>query len=157
MVNKMTLFSILCLFFTSFALKAQITQGELEIIKSELHKGKKELVKENMNLVSEEAAVFWPIYNEYQNAKTTIMDERIGLLQKYSSEHLVLKAEEAKEIANKQFQLSRKAIKLRQKYFNILSKKMSPIFGFRFMQIERQIDLLIELKVSENLPLMQYR
>lgn len=46
MVNKMTLFSILCLFFTSFALKAQITQGELEIIKSELHKGKKELVKE---------------------------------------------------------------------------------------------------------------
>lgn len=58
MVNKMTLFSILCLFFTSFALKAQITQGELEIIKSELHKGKKELVKENMNLISEEAAVF---------------------------------------------------------------------------------------------------
>lgn len=157
MVNKMTIISLLCLFFISISVNAQISPGELEIIKSELHTGKKELVKENMNLIAEEADVFWPIYNNYQNEKSAIMDERISLLLKYSSDHLVLTKEQAKEIANKQFLLTKKALKLKQKYFNILSKKMSPVYGFRFMQIERQIDLLIELKVSENLPLMQYR
>ncbi|QZT38292.1 hypothetical protein K5X82_05155 [Halosquirtibacter xylanolyticus] len=157
MVNKFGLIFFSFLLFTSINLRAQVSKGELEIIKSELKTEKKELVRRNMNLISDEADIFWPIYNDYQQEKSAIMDERIKVLQHYADQYLVISEEDAKKVALDQFKFRKKSIMLRQKYFKILSKKMSPVYGIRFIQIDRQIDLLIEMKIFESMPLMQYR
>ncbi|MDC1105773.1 hypothetical protein OAT16_03650 [Prolixibacteraceae bacterium] len=157
MLNKLILIFVSCLLFSLVDLKAQVSEGELEIIKSELNTEKKELVRRNMNLISEEAEIFWPIYNEYQHQKSEIMDERIKVLRAYAAEYLVISEEKAERMALDQFKLRKKSIILRQKYFKIISKKMSPVYGIRFVQIDRQIDLLIEMKIFESMPLMQYR
>ncbi|QZE12985.1 hypothetical protein K4L44_10330 [Halosquirtibacter laminarini] len=157
MLNKFRLLLISFLLLIVSSVTAQVTKGELEIIKSELKTEKKDLVRKNMNLVSDEADIFWPIYNKYQNEKSVIMDQRIKILKKYADEYLIIKEDDAKKIALEQFKLSKKATALRQKYFKIISKKMSPVYAIRFLQIDRQIDLLVEMKIYENMPLMQYR
>ena len=53
------------------------------------------------------------------------------------------------------FKLQDKYLKLKKKYFKRVAKEMNAVHAARFTQIENQIDLVLDLQVAANLPLME--
>ena len=79
-----------------------------------------------LNLSTEEAEKFWPLYNEYLNKKENLFNEMRSLKQKIKrSNHNITKAE-AEEINKKYISIQEKQLNLLKEY-NEKFKKILPL------------------------------
>lgn len=53
------------------------------------------------------------------------------------------------------FDLQERKLALRHKYYEMVSKALSPIKAAKFMQIESQLVGMLELQISSNLPFIR--
>lgn len=151
-MNK-NIFTILVLLFFSFTVFSQ-ERDLLELIRKDLQTEKATLITAAMGFSTDESAVFWPIYREYEKKLAVIMDKRLRLIQDYANNHEKMSAEKATEIVNEAFALEAERTKLLKKYFKKFSKEMTPIRAARFVQVENQILKLVDVQFAQNLPLV---
>jgi hypothetical protein len=101
-----------------------------------------------LNLTSEEAEKFWPVYNEYQKQKNSIQLEKIALIKDFNLNESTLSDREIAEIGDKLVgdivQESALAVTLHKK----LKEVLPPVKVIRFYQAENQYkaQLLNELQ-----------
>ncbi|MCP4273899.1 MAG: hypothetical protein GY781_18405, partial [Gammaproteobacteria bacterium] len=113
------------------------------------------VITESMQLTEKGASAFWPIHREYEIELSRIVDDRIDLIKDYAENHDNLTNEKAKELAGKVFALEKRRTKLKKKYFKKFEKALSAIVAARFIQVENQINLLIDLQIASELPLIK--
>ena len=53
------------------------------------------------------------------------------------------------------FALEKRRTKLKKKYFKKFEKALSAITAAKFIQVENQINLLIDLQIASDLPLIK--
>ena len=58
-------------------------EGNLEIDMDKFLTAKKALVKETLQLTEKEITVFWPLYEEYQEAKLIIFNRHVALIREH--------------------------------------------------------------------------
>jgi len=136
--------------FTSFAQERDL----LELIRKDLQTEKAVLITAAMQFSTEESAVFWPVYRDYEKGLASIMDKRLALIQDYAKNYEKMTPEKATELINKSFSLEAERTKLLQKYFKKFSKVMSPTRAARFVQVENQILKLVDVQIAQELPLV---
>lgn len=151
-MNK-NIFTILALLLFSFSGFSQ-ERDLLELIRKDLQTEKATLITAAMQFSTEESAVFWPIYRNYEKSLSAIMDKRLRLIQDYANNYEKMTPERATEIVNEAFALDAERSKLLKKYFKKFSKSMSPIRAARFVQVENQILKLVDVQFAQNLPLV---
>jgi hypothetical protein len=101
-----------------------------------------------LNLTSEEAEKFWPVYNEYQRQKNSIQLEKISLIKEFNLNENTLSNNQLAEIGDKLVadivQESALAVTLHKK----LKEVLPPAKVIRFYQAENQYkaQLLNELQ-----------
>jgi hypothetical protein len=101
-----------------------------------------------LNLTSEEAEKFWPVYNEYQKQKNSIQLEKIALIKDFNLNESTLSDKEMADIGDKLVadivQESALAVSLHKK----LKEVLPPVKVIRFYQAENQYkaQLLNELQ-----------
>jgi hypothetical protein len=101
-----------------------------------------------LNLTTEEAERFWPVYNEYQKEKNTIQQEKISLIRDFNQSESSLTNNQMAEIGDKLIayivQESALAVTLHKK----LKEVLPPAKVIRFYQAENQYkaQLLNELQ-----------
>jgi hypothetical protein len=127
----------------------------LELLRSDVRAEKVALLTEAMKLSDADGQIFWPIYREYQKEFAGIEDQRIALLKDYTRSFSVMDDDKAKDIADQWFRLQEDKMKLKKKYFKKVEKAMSTIMAARFVQIEHQLGLLIDLQITAQLPLIR--
>lgn len=44
---------------------------------------------------------------------------------------------------------------LREKYYGIMKKALNPIGAVRYFQVEQQLQLIVDLQIAANLPIME--
>ncbi len=52
------------------------------------------------------------------------------------------------------FSLLEKRLKLQEKYYKEFAKALNPVLAAKFMQIERQINAIVDLQISDEIPLI---
>ncbi len=110
------------------ALPALYAQADiLELLRSDLRAEKQAIVTAAMNLSEAEGSVFWPVYKEYELELYQVWDERLAVLNDYAQNSQSLTNEKAKELFTWNLNVDKKYLKLRKKYFNKISKAVSPI------------------------------
>jgi hypothetical protein len=62
--------------------------------------------------------------------------------------------EKAKELVETAFDIDSDLLKLKKKYFKEFSTALSPTTAARYMQVENQIQLLLNLKIASEVPLI---
>ena len=135
------------------ALPALYAQADiLELVRSDLRAEKQAIVTEAMDLSQEEGAAFWPLYKEYELELYKVWDERLAVLNDYAQNYEILTNEKAKEIFIWNLGVEKKYLKLRKKYFNKISKAVSPIVAARFGQIENYLNMLISAQIMAEVP-----
>jgi hypothetical protein len=61
----------------------------------------------------------------------------------------------ADELASAAFSLEAQRAELKKKYFNIMKKALSARTAARFFQVENQMQQIVDLQISSNLPARQ--
>lgn len=132
-------------------------QGEqyLELIRQDLKTAKIAYMTEGMELTPEQGDVFWPIYREYQNDLSKIGDRRVAAIKDYAEHFDKMTAEKASEIIKGSFKNQKDALSLLEKTAKKVSKELDPITAARFIQVERTLNLLIDLQLAGEIPLFE--
>jgi len=63
--------------------------------------------------------------------------------------------EKADELAQRVMTLDDQRMALRRKYYDLMKKSLPAILVVRFFQVENQIQLLVDLKIASNLPIIE--
>jgi len=131
------------------------TQTYIELLRSDLNAQKRQIVNETMQLDDKQARIFWPIYNDYEANLDKLGDERLAIVQEYATNFLTMTNEEADELAQRVMALDDQRMALRRKYYDLMEKSLPAILVVRFLQVENQIQLLVDLKIASNLPIIE--
>jgi hypothetical protein len=127
----------------------------MELLRADLRTQKVAIVTEVMQFSEDEDAKFWPIYREYDVELNRINDDRIRLIESYAKAYGTLTDATADDIASRALDLESRRTALKQKYYARLKGAISPKTAARFLQVENQIQLLLDLQIAASLPLAQ--
>lgn len=125
------------------------------LLREDIQKQKVAIVSQLMQLSPEQAAAFWPVYNEYAKGLSDLGDLRVRAIKEYAANFSALSDEKATELASMRFDYEEKLLALKKKYFGELSKAVGPKLAARFFQVENQLLDVVDLQVASSLPVIQ--
>lgn len=115
---------------------------------------RKQVFEEGMILSARQKELFWGVYQRFEKEKEQLDAKRLRLLGTYIEKFPTLTNDEALKIMQQSGRNQRAELELRQKYFKILSKKISPVVGARFAQLDDIVGMTIRLAILGNVPLI---
>jgi hypothetical protein len=116
-----------------------------------------------LNLTSQEAEKFWPVYNEFQDKRNAIQIERQNLIRNINQNELNMPEKELVEAGDKHIALQVQEAGLAQEYHKKFREILAPAKVIRLYQAENQYRMLLlnELKDKQqplrNNPNLQQR
>lgn len=141
----------LIIFASTFTLAQE---SYLELMRQDLNTKKVAIISEVMQFTNEEEEVFWPLYREFDFEYSKIGDEVLKLIKDYAENFENISDEKAMELMNSYFDSQEKELNLKRKYLKKLSKVIAPARATKFMQVINQIDMLIDIQIASQLPLI---
>jgi hypothetical protein len=129
--------------------------SDIQILRSDLRADKTKVMADQLQLSDTEGKAFWPIYNDYDHELSKLNDERVALLKEYVQSYDTMTDQQVQSLADRSFALQKKRIDLRQKYFKKITKAVSPKTAARFVQVEDRVDMLVNLQLASNVPIVQ--
>jgi hypothetical protein len=127
----------------------------ISMMRQDLKKDKVAILTELMDLGPEEAAKFWPVYNEYDKALTKLADERIAFIRLYADNFSALSNEMATTIAMGMMDVEARRVDLRRQYFQRIGQALTAKDAARWLQIEGQIEKVMDLQILASLPIVE--
>jgi hypothetical protein len=131
------------------------TQAYIQLLRTDLKASKRTLIKESMQLDEAQSAAFWPIYNQYDVEQTKLGDQKLALIQEYAHDFLDMTNAKASTLAHRSMELDDQRLALRHKYYDALAKALPAVLVARFFQLENQIQLVVDLQIASNLPIIE--
>jgi hypothetical protein len=125
------------------------------MMRKDLKKDKVSILTEMMALDPQEAAKFWPVYNDYDRALTKLGDERIVFIRLYADNYSSLSDETVTKIATGLMDVEGRRVELRKQYFPLMSQALTVKDAARWLQIESQMEKLIDLQILSSLPIVE--
>jgi len=126
----------------------------IQALKSDIRNSTRKIMEVNMQLTEKEAALFWPIYNRYDYDMGKLNFERSSIYDFYAVNYKTLSDEQAKDIVRRFYHVERWKLSLDEKYSREMAKVLPMRTVLRFLQIERQVDRLVSLKIMSEIPLV---
>jgi hypothetical protein len=124
---------------------------EIELIRSTYNLEKKAVVSDYLKLSNEDAAKFWPVYNEYEKERVAIGDRRIKLITDYVNEKHVGNIKNADTMVKESADIQRKEASLREKYYAKVKAMVNPEVAINFYQIEDAISASVKAELWKEL------
>ncbi len=126
-----------------------------ELLRSDVRAQKVAIITEVMGFTEAEDKAFWPIYREYDLEMAKLGDERVALIAEYASNYSKLTDAMAETLASKALDLEARRQAVKAKCYDRLKVALSPRTALRFLQVEHQLLLVIDLQISASLPIVQ--
>jgi hypothetical protein len=126
-----------------------------ELLRSDLRSQKVAILTEMMQFTEAEDAKFWPVYREYEADLAKINDERLALIREYATKYEAITDDVADRLARTALDLEGRRHALKVKYYDRFKSVLTPRTAARFLQIENQILLLLDLQIAASLPIVQ--
>ena len=114
-----------------------------------------ELVGQAMGLSAGQAASFWPIYEEYEQAFTMLGDTELELILDYAATFDSMTDDAASQLAGRLLDLLDDEQALRRDYHAQFEAAVGGAAAARFLQVERRIGTLLDLQLAADIPLLE--
>jgi len=135
--------------------KVVIPESYIALIRSDVQTQKTAILEQNLILSEDEARKFWPLRRNFENDLEKLGDERLDVIRDYAKNWHQLSQETAKSLGNRLLAYHKKRVELAQKYFQRISKELSPTIAAKFFQIELQLEDLLDLVIGSEIPLIR--
>jgi hypothetical protein len=126
-----------------------------ELLRSDIRAEKVAILTEVMDFTEAEDKVFWPIYREYETEMAALGDERVALISEYARSYTTMTDPVAQALGTRALDLEARRHAVKAKYYERFNKELSPRTSLRFLQVEHQLQLLIDLQISAALPIVK--
>jgi hypothetical protein len=126
----------------------------VELLRRDIRVQKVALITQLMEFTDAEDAAFWPIYREYEIEQSRIYDTRLRVIEMYAETFSKLTDAQADDLVGRWLDLESRRTAMRRKYYEALKAKLTPRVAARALQIEHQLDLLVDLQVAAELPVV---
>lgn len=146
--------SIVALLAVSFVY-SQTVDDYVELVRTQLKADKKVVVTEILQLKEGESDMFWPLYDEYNNAMYIIQTKRVKLIKDFANNYENMSAEKADELVLKMFSIKQELIKLDKKYYPKFKKVISVAKAATYFQLENKIETLINANLALEIPMLE--
>jgi hypothetical protein len=124
----------------------------IEVARSQMQADKATILTATMTFSDKDGAAFWPIYRQYEHERSVLDDGRVSVIKEYTQKYPNLSDSEAKDMAERMFEYDSGLAALKKKYFKRFNKVLPALTVTKFFQLERRIDLLIDMQVETSLP-----
>jgi len=129
-------------------------EKDLALLRRDLRSDKKQLIALNLPLTADEAAKFWPVYDEYVGEMAKVNDEFYAVIKEYAANQKTLTDAQASSMINKWAAIQVRQAQTRQKYIPIVEKVIPARKAALFFQIDRRLYALMDLQVASQIPLV---
>jgi hypothetical protein len=129
-------------------------QEYIALLRSDVRQQKAEMMGAVMQLSAADAAKFWPIYSEYDAQLTKVNDLRVANVKEYARTYAIMTDEKADELIQNAMGYEKQRSELLAKYYDRVKQALGAITAARFVQVEHQLLLIIDLQVASSLPIV---
>lgn len=112
------------------------------------------LIEKALNLSASEHDPFWKEYYAYEAELKKIYDERYSIIRDYAANYENMNDDIADNLALRSLKIREDRNDLWRKYYNRIKKATSSIIAGQFLQIENELNLLSDLKISTETPIL---
>jgi hypothetical protein len=126
-----------------------------ELLRADVRAEKVAILTEVMQFTEAEDKAFWPIYREYDVELSKVNDERVGLIDEYAKNYTQVTDALADKLALKALELEIRRTGVKQKYYERLKSALSAKTAARFLQVENQLLMVIDLQIAAALPIVK--
>jgi hypothetical protein len=153
-MKNLTIILLLGLFVS---LNAQTEYFETDIrgIRTDIREVAKEIVAENLELTTEQAKIFWPLYDEYMAELALLGDKEVKLTEEYMLNFYLMEEKTASNLLDEVLNLERDKQSIKSEYIRKMKKVLPAKVVGKFYQIERRLSLLIDAEKVSRIPLLK--
>jgi len=127
---------------------------EIAMLRSDLRSNRKQVVAANMKLTDVEAEKFWPTYEQYVNELVAINNAKYAIIKEYL-QNTNMTEEQADGLSKRWIEVDEQVVQLRLKYIPIFRRSLSAKGTAMFFQIDRRVQMMIDLQLASSIPLIQ--
>src|ERR1700757_1426837 len=129
-------------------------QTYIDLLREDVRQQKAEVMGSVMELSADDAAKFWPVYNDYDAELTKLNDQRAANIKEYARTYFQLTDEKADELIQKSLAYQKQRVELFAKTYDRVKQALGAITAARFAQVEHQLLLIIDLRIASSLPVV---
>lgn len=133
---------------------AAATDTDIKLLREDIRSERKRLVAANLPLTATEATKFWPIYDQYSAEFSKIGDANVALLKEYAQSYDTMTGDQANDFMKRSAAIDQQFSALLMKYVPIFEKVISPIKTAQWYQIDRRLNLLVNLQLATSFPMV---
>lgn len=122
--------------------------------KKEIQAQRADIMAKGMTLSADQAAKFWPLYEQFQAEQDAIIEAQITATQAYAAHFDNLSDADALAYVNALLERDRSMDELRVKWLTKFQTAVPPKVAARAMQLDRRLSQLAQAKVSSQIPLI---
>lgn len=124
----------------------------IDLMRKDVRSQKSAIMDTVMQLDLDQAAKFWPIYREYDAELKKLNDQRLANIKEYAQSYDNLTDAKADELIQNAISYQKQRMELLVKYYGRMKDSLGGVTAARFMQVEHQMLLLIDLQIDSALP-----
>lgn len=124
-------------------------------MREDIRAERKKIVAANMPLTEAEATKFWPVYDRYIGETIKINDARYSVIKEYAQNYSTMSDTQADSFIKRWVSLDTDNSQLRLKYIPEFEKVISHKKTALFFQIDRRLNMMIDLQLSSQVPLLK--
>lgn len=138
----------------TFGLKAQTNAEEITMVQSIYGMDKRELIAKHMKLNSNQATLFWQLYDEYEIQRKEIGQKRANNIISYADKYEQMSNEDADKLIKSSFEINLSFIQLWELTYKKMAKSLTPVIAAQFIQAEMFIENMVRQELSLDIPLI---
>ena len=124
-------------------------------MRSDIRQQKAQIMGSVLKLDVDEAAKFWPIYSEYDAEATKLNNQRLANIQEYARNYEQMTDAKADELIQNALAYRKQRAELLAKYYGRVKAALGSVQAARFLQIEDQMLMIIDLQIASALPIVK--
>src|SRR3974390_1669948 len=128
---------------------------DIQLLRQDIRSKKKQLIAANLQLTDVESEKFWPVYDQYTADLVKINDQKYALVKEYADNWGTMTDAQALSYIQRWIAVDEQVSALRSKYVPIVSKVLPGKKTATFFQLERRVQMMIDIQLSSQLPLLQ--
>ena len=132
-----------------------ISDEDIQMLRKDIRSQRKQLIAANMQLTSIEAEKFWPVYDQYVAELVSQNNKKYALIKQFVQTGGVLTDAEAENSVQQWVSVDESVAALRTKYIPIFRKTLSAKNEALFYQLDRRVQLMIDLQLMALIPMIQ--
>lgn len=124
----------------------------IALLRKDVRSQKSAVMSAVMQLDPDQAAKFWPIYRDYDAELAKVNDLRVANIKEYAQTYNQLTDTKADELVQNALSYQKQRMDLLAKYYDLMKQSLGAVTAARFVQVEYQLLLIIDLQIDSSLP-----